>query len=71
VERDRITIKNYETDDDEKITIENGQVDIEDAKMMDRGIYLCRGIANDGEMYNASSTVRVKGEWCEDQGAKG
>jgi hypothetical protein len=46
-------------------------VDIEDAKMMDRGIYLCRGIANDGEIYNASSTVRVKGEWCEDQRAKG
>ncbi|KAH0818218.1 hypothetical protein GEV33_004573 [Tenebrio molitor] len=63
VERDRITIKNYETDDDEKITIENGQVDIEDAKMMDRGIYLCRGIANDGEMYNASSTVRVKDKY--------
>ncbi|CAH1364141.1 hypothetical protein MTP99_000520 [Tenebrio molitor] len=63
VERDRITIKNYETDDDEKITIENGQVDIEDAKMMDRGIYLCRGIANDGEIYNASSTVRVKDKY--------
>lgn len=58
---ERIKLSTY-YDEDTKMNVTDGELKILEVNMGDRGKYTCIGRADDGQEFNATSTVRIKGK---------
>lgn len=48
-------------DEDRKVNVTDGELKIDEVNMGDRGEYICIGESEDGQRFNMTSAVRIKG----------